>query len=165
MSATDAITTRLLIVDLGIYIALILANIFADNLLPESLFNPKLSYFRTRAWEENGEFYQRVFKIRRWKDLIPSFPGLIHFSKKHLNKESPEYLNRFIRETCRGELNHLRLIVFSLSFIFFNPIIAFLFIFIFTLIFNVPCIMIQRYNRPRLQHIFENRMKSGFNKI
>ena len=154
------INSRLLLVDLEVYIALILINIIADVFLPESFLNPQLSYFRTKAWEEDGEFYQRVFKIRKWKDLIPAFPGLKRFSKKHLKKDSIEYLSRFILETCRGELNHLRLIIFSLVFIFFNPTIIFLLIFIITLIFSVPCMMIQRYNRPRLQHIYAKRLKS-----
>ncbi|MGD6793383.1 hypothetical protein [Metabacillus indicus] len=106
--------------------------------------------------EKSGRLYERLM-IKRWKDRMPEagglFPGGV--SKKHLH--AVKDMERFVLETKRGELSHwIQLIAFLLFFIWNTPA-AVLINGLYAACFNLPFIMIQRYNRIRLNRALSKR--------
>ena len=77
--------------------------------LPDRVYRPDSWLFRSRSFEKGGRLYERLFRISRWKDLLPE--GSIarkeeRFSKKHLGDRREEGLRRYLLESARGELTH-----------------------------------------------------------
>lgn len=104
-------------------------------------------------FERGGRFYARAFAIRRWKDRLPDGASWIGggFAKARLRQRSPDYLRRFIVETWRGELCHWCAFAFVPLFFLWNPWWGDLVIVAYALLANLPCILVQRYNRARMQ--------------
>lgn len=126
--------------------------------LPDKLFNPRAFIFRSHLFEKEGQIYEKVFKVKRWKHLLPDGGGLWEkrgFKKKHLENLSEENLERFLLESCRAELTHWLSISFFWVFGFFLPASATGLMLIIALLGNLPCIIPQRYNRPRVQKMLE----------
>lgn len=119
---------------------------------PVSAYDPNRARYRAKTWEKGGKVYKDRYKIHLWKEKVPQFIGKDGFSKEHLQQNpTVEYLDRFIMETCRGEWYHstsLWLVGFvvvadpwQVSWLFGLGLVA----------VHVPCKVIQRYNRFRLQ--------------
>lgn len=144
---------QLIIADIVIYAVLQTTRIWVDILLPHRLLDPESKYFRTKKWEREGKFYQDFFHINAWKDKLPAVKGLTKFSKKHLENRTEPYLRQFVLETCRAESHHTRTIIETSIFIIWNPMGLFIVIFITGLITQLPFVLIQRYNRARLQNV------------
>lgn len=109
-----------------------------------------------RKWEKNGEIYQKLFRIRSWKEYIPVAGP---FDKRSIRSDEVSYISIFILETVRAELAHwLCLVATVYALISFNEQFYSSILFFFLAI-NLPCIMIQRYNRPRLERVL--RMKKS----
>jgi glycosyl-4,4'-diaponeurosporenoate acyltransferase len=131
------------------------------HLLPIALFgfrksfNPESALFREREWERDGRVY-RLLKIRQWKDFLPNCGS---FDKRHLAGVEPGYLEAFIRETCRGEIIHLSIIAWIPAFALFNPPEATAIIAAYLILENLPCALVQRYNRRRLRALREARSR------
>lgn len=118
---------------------------------PERLFNPG----GASGWERGGRFYERFFHIKAWKDRLPDaarwFGG--GFPKGSLAGTDRDYLQRFIRETWRGELCHWAAMLCLPVFFLWNPWWGDLIMSAYALGANIPCILAQRYNRARLQRL------------
>lgn len=123
-------------------------------------FDPESPLCRCRDWEKDGSLYQKHFRIRRWKHRLPDAAPLLGergFPKKKLRDKSPAYLSSFLTETCRAEIVHWVIILFSPLFFLWNPLwVGFLMIF-YALAENLPMIMVQRYNRYRLRRVLKGR--------
>ncbi|NCC52024.1 MAG: glycosyl-4,4'-diaponeurosporenoate acyltransferase [Spartobacteria bacterium] len=119
---------------------------------PAGLFRPEAWLFRKRAWERDGRLYERFFRIRKWKALLPDaavwFRG--GFAKKNLGGRSPDYFRRFEQETCRGELAHWLQMACAPLFFLWNPLWAGWIMVGYFLLSSLPCILTQRFNRIRL---------------
>lgn len=104
-------------------------------------------------FERGGGFYERAFAIRRWKDRLPDGASWIGggFAKARLQQRDAGYLERFIVETWRGELCHWCAFAFVPLFFLWNPWWGDLVIVAYALLANGPCILVQRYNRARMQ--------------
>jgi glycosyl-4,4'-diaponeurosporenoate acyltransferase len=126
--------------------------------MPAKWFDPNPAL----AYEKGGRFYERLFAIKRWKDQLPDaarwFSG--GFAKATLSSKEPEYLARFIRETRRGELCHWLAIGCTPVFLLWNPWWGELIIVVYALAANLPCLLVQRYNRIRLVRILAARTKT-----
>ena len=122
---------------------------------PARIFRPDDWLYRCRNWESGGRFYEKVFRIRVWKDLLPDGAALFSkgFKKRHLKTGNRAYLELFVRETCRGEFAHWIVLGSSLLFFLWNPLWAGFVMVGYALAVNVPCIMAQRYNRIRLSRV------------
>ncbi len=144
-------TVNLFWLDFALYWALTLGRILIDPHLPDRLFDPRRAEYRTQRWEAGGEFYRLHLRVDRWKDYLPTFAGPSGFSKKRLTAADPGYLTRFIRETCRGESNHVRAILSVVAMRLWTPFDLWLFVLTIAIVGNLPFIIVQRYNRPRLQ--------------
>lgn len=110
---------------------------------------------RPKTWERGGRFYENLFAIKRWKDKLPDAARLFHggFAKGKLRAASPEYLERFLRETWRGEAVHWLALSAVPLFAIWNPWWGVLVNAGVALTVNLPCILALRYNRTRLQRL------------
>ncbi len=116
-------------------------------------FSPRRKIYHPRSWEREGRLYAEMLRINRWKDYLPRHNGKNGFSKEHLEGVSLEYIDRFIIETCRGEWNHsMNCLLAPVLLILNRPELGFC-LAIPILIGNFPFVIIQRYNRFRLQRL------------
>jgi glycosyl-4,4'-diaponeurosporenoate acyltransferase len=124
----------------------------AGTRLPVRWFRPSGSLARIRGWERRGEVYERWLAVRRWKDRLPDaapwFGG--GFAKRRLAGRDAAYLERFARETWRGECVHWVVIALAPAFFLWNPPWAGWVMVAYALAANLPCIAVQRFNRARL---------------
>ncbi len=129
--------------------------------LPIALFRPDHWCYRERSWELGGRLYEVMFAVRRWKGLLPDGAALFKkgFPKKRLNANHPEYINRFARETCRGEAVHWSVLACSALFFLWNPWWVGWLMVAYAVAANLPCIVTQRYNRIRLMRLLAQTSK------
>jgi glycosyl-4,4'-diaponeurosporenoate acyltransferase len=124
------------------------------SFLPSNFFEKDRRLFRVKNWEHNGMIYQTLFKIKKWKSRLPelNLPTPQRFKKKKLESECLSVLQtrRFIAETRRSEFCHIVIICASFIFFITEGLLMGLTIALVAIILNVPFIMIQRFNRPRL---------------
>jgi len=106
------------------------------------------------AWEADGRLYERL-AIRRWKDHLPEAGGFYRggFAKRRLETQDGGYLARFALETSRAECSHWLTWLLALSFFAWNPWPIGLIMLLYGAIVNLPCILVQRYNRARFRRI------------
>ncbi len=142
------------IVTLNIFgwLLLHLAIAYGGLRLPVRLFANDGRWTRLRSWEADGRVYERHFQVRRWKGLLPDgatwFAG--GFPKRTRASRDPAYLERFAAETRRGEMVHWIVLAAVPLFFLWNPIWAWGIHGLYALMANLPCILVQRYNRARL---------------
>ena len=146
-SETEVVITNLLLM-----IAWHLGVLVVCKKLNASFFDARKFLYSPKKWEQEGKFYTKVLKIKKWKDKLPQYVAKNGFSKRSLNFKmiDKDYLETFIVETCRAEWNHLMGCMYWIVSIFVN---SSLYAFVFSLIpifANLPFIMIQRFNRIRL---------------
>lgn len=119
-------------------------------------FNPSAWLFRERRWERGGKTYEALF-VKAWKDYLPDAGPWFKegFRKGSLSSRSPDYFRRFVLETCRGELAHWLVIPAAPLFFLWNrPWVGALMV-AYAVVGNVPCIIVQRYNRIRLTRLLK----------
>jgi glycosyl-4,4'-diaponeurosporenoate acyltransferase len=91
--------------------------------------------------------------IRIWKRWIPdaggALPGGVH--KSSLVRRDPAALRRLVVETRRAELVHWALWPAGLLTALWLPPAGVLVNLVFATCFNLPCLLLQRYNRGRLR--------------
>lgn len=143
----------LVAVDILAWLLIHLGVAWLGTELPDRLFKPNAWLFRPRAWERGGGVYQRLFRVRSWKASLPDGAALFRkgFPKARLAGRDPAYLQRFIRETCRGEAVHWAVLAASLLFFLWNPWWVGLIMVAYAALANLPCIITQRYNRFRIR--------------
>lgn len=115
-------------------------------------FQYNRSIYRTREWEYEGKVYERFTKVHKWKRFLPDGAsiGKSGFRKKHMASFSKDYIERYLVESCRAELTHWLAIAPFWVFGFFAPIRVVAYMLAYALAVNIPCIIAQRYNRPRM---------------
>lgn len=121
--------------------------------VPLHRFNCRHWWYRLQRWEKGGNFYQHVFRIKKWKIHLPDGAGFnkkLGFPKKKLESRNPAYLSAFLIETCRAEFTHWVTILFAPLFFLWNPHFVGWIMIGYALLANLPFIMVQRYNRFRL---------------
>lgn len=137
-------------------------------LLPDRFFNHGNALFRPKGWEKDGVIYARVFHIKRWKHLLPDGAAVWKkrgYRKKRLESFSQQNLNRYLVESARGELTHWLAIFPFWVFGFFVPPAVMLLMLLYALIVNTPCIIAQRYNRPRILRLLKNERQTGHRRL
>lgn len=122
-------------------------------------------YYKTKDWENGGKIYEN-FGINIFRKLLV----LVGWEK--LNKKSNpvkndlEALVNLEYRTKQSELGHLIIFFIVIGFTIYVALrftfIESLWLLFLNIIFNVYPILLQRYNRPRLQRALELfRYKSG----
>lgn len=130
---------------------------FLSTKIPEKLCFYKKWLYKERKWEKGGNIYQDIFKVRKWKGRMPELSDFIKsiYPKKYIKEHDIENLLIYLAESCKAELTHVAIILSSLLFHAWNGDFIANVIFIIAFILNVPYIIIQRYNRPRIINILK----------
>lgn len=139
-------------------IAVLTANIVAWPIIQLSIARVSLylpnRYFDSRRLPSYFEmqevaFYRQTLRIRKWKHLLPDGASWISgtFSKSRITSHNPDYLLRVALEARRGELAHWAMLLCFPLFYLWNPTWACVVMTTYALVTNLPCIVVQRYNR------------------
>jgi glycosyl-4,4'-diaponeurosporenoate acyltransferase len=114
---------------------------------------------RLRPFERDGRWYEERWRIKAWKDRLPEGGAIFAggFSKRSLRTREPDVLGRFVIETRRAEHTHWWLMALAPLFFLWNPWWLALVMIGYAVIANVPCLMVQRYNRARLIRVLRRR--------
>ena len=149
---------RLLLISLA-WVAIHIGAGFLTHHLPRRFFAADGILYRSRGWERGGRVYQRLFSIKRWKDRLPEAGALFSggVSKRALPSRSAAGLGLLLEETRRAELTHWLPVLLSFSFFAWNPPHIAAWMPIVAVLGNAPFVMVQRYNRPRLEALERRR--------
>lgn len=130
-----------------------LAVAYLVNFMDDRYFQPDNFILKNRKWED--VFYRRVLKVPMWKHLLPDGAATYKggFRKRELASQDTGYLNRFIIETGRAEIMHWLAILPFWIFGLWSPLFVVWIMLGYALVVNIPCILTQRFNRPRLVRI------------
>ncbi|WP_425468395.1 hypothetical protein [Roseimicrobium gellanilyticum] len=114
------------------------------------------------GWEHNGDVYQRAFRIKKWKKLLPDGASWFEggFAKRRLSGSERAYLQRFLQETWRGEMCHWTVLAWTPLFFTWNPLWGDCVVVAYAIVSNIPCILVQRYNRARLARLISLRERA-----
>lgn len=132
------------------------------RLLPKKCANYTLKVYRVSAKEKR--FYEKL-KIRLWKDRIPEIGHFTGFRKNKLvDPRSVAYVERFLMESCYGEIGHffalplgfLVLLLFPISTTWIAIGIP---VAIVNFFLNVPTIFVLRYNSYKLTILLDSNLK------
>ena len=123
--------------------------------LPADWFRPGFFPFREQRWECGGRTYERFLAVRSWKRFLPDGASWLGgFAKAGLRARDRAYLETFRTESCRGEAAHYAQVPGILLTLVWNPWpVAALVIVGYALLSNIPCIIVQRYTRLRLNRL------------
>lgn len=132
-----------------------LLTFMIGRLLPQEWLRPERFPFAAFGWEREGRIYERL-GIRRWQNRLPDMSRL--FPKwmlpKSLEGDYRSHLPEMIRETCVAELMHGLNAAAGLRCLRLWPGFGGLSMALLNaLLFDLPYILIQRFNRPRLQRL------------
>jgi glycosyl-4,4'-diaponeurosporenoate acyltransferase len=120
--------------------------------MPAKWFSTQWKWARPREWELRA--YSRFTGIRKWKRWLPDgAPWVRGVPKRNLRSTSTEYLQTFIIETRRGERAHWAMMFAGIVFFLWNPPWADIAMTAYAVAANLPGIITQRYNRPRLERL------------
>ncbi|TVQ26039.1 MAG: hypothetical protein EA382_06025 [Spirochaetaceae bacterium] len=155
------------------WVAIQIGSGYLTHAMPLRWFIRDNALFRTRRFERGGRLY-RLFGVHRWKDRLPEAGALFAggFSKSRLaagtrapgagtagavdpSGDRVALLERFVAETRRAELTHWLPVVASFTFFLWNPPEIAAWMPPIGLVGNLPFIIVQRSNRPRLEAAIE----------
>lgn len=128
----------------------ILANLIGES-VPRTWFHWDKFPYRTHAWEKGGKIYEKI-GVDRWKDHAPDMSRVMKnmVPKRFETFPTVQSVYTLIKETCVAEITHFILclcgpVIYLFWFNGWGILIAVLYI-----LFNIPFMIIQRYNRPAL---------------
>ena len=123
-------------------------------------FDPEKRPFRSRKWEQNGRVYTKL-AIDKWKKLVPDMSRILPklMPPKKMTADYGSRLPRMLQETCVAEFIHVLLSILGFGAVFIvGGAWGWIISIVYFLAGNLPYIIIQRYNRPRLLRL-EDGMK------
>jgi len=122
--------------------------------LPDSWLRADRFPFRTFAWEKR---LYRFLRVARWKNLVTDMSRIrTDMVPKTIQSNSRSQFELLLTETCRAELVHGTEILLGLVAIAICPGWRGILVWsVWTLGANLPFLMIQRYNRPRIMRHLE----------
>ena len=149
-------TLPTILIDIAAWFAIHMGVSYFMTHISLSSFNAGFWLYKQRKWEKDGRIYERIFRLKKWKERLPDGAALFKegFEKKHLRKLDNEYLDNFIRETCRAELTHWIVLLFGPVFLVWNLWWVGIVMIVYAISANLPCIISQRYNRIRLKRVY-----------
>lgn len=122
------------------------------RVLPKRWFDWTLYPYKAREFEDGGHYYDK-FGIRKWQSKLPDMSKVFKHimpAKALKTKPTKESLTLMIRETCIAEWEHRTVSVLGFGCALIWNGMGGMILSILFLIGNLPFIIIQRYNRPRL---------------
>ncbi len=132
------------------------------RMIPKKWVNYDRFPFRSFTWEDNGQIYHRL-EIRSWQNKLPDMSKLAlgNMKPKELKDHfSAEDIRLLLDETCIAELIHTLLCFVGLHCIhLWEGTGGIVFYILYVILFQLPYIWIQRYNRPRLARVYRRMNK------
>lgn len=123
--------------------------------------NPKHFSYQKKCYtvsKKEKKFLEKI-GIKKWKDKVPETGQVCNFKKDKLVSTDVDYLEKFIVETCYAETIHIAMSLIGFLIFIIWPIKDFLYftlpMSLFNFFINIPSILIQRYNRPRLVSLYK----------
>lgn len=119
--------------------------------LPDRFFAKDSWIYRTRQWEKSGKIWDDIFKVKSWKEKLPDGAAILGqgFAKNQLKETDALYFEKFVLESRRAEFTHYLAMLPAVLFFLWNPAWVGIIMIFYAIFANVPCILAQRYNRPR----------------
>ena len=149
-------------ISVGVIAVLGISGGIIGEWLPRRWFHWEKSPWKAYDWEKNGKVYEKL-GIRKWKEKVPdkSRWGGREYAKTIRGQNDMENTIRLLQETCVAELIHWVLMLATpLVFVFAHGPMAILVVALYGLS-HIPCIIIQRYNRPRLCTLLKRCQRKG----
>ncbi len=136
-------------------IVMILLSHFIGELLPRKWFNWRKKPFASFAFEKNGEIYDKIH-IKKWKKKVPDLSKLMKYMvpKKVSFRDSSAEVDQLLRELCVAETIHVSLAIAAFGTLFISRSWFSILLSVLYALGNIPFILIQRYNRPHLAHLY-----------
>jgi glycosyl-4,4'-diaponeurosporenoate acyltransferase len=131
---------------------------YAAHRIPRSRLEHDGPLLRLRGWERGGLVYDRI-GIKAWKDRLPEAGNLFRggFSKRRARHDRA-FLDGLLVATRRAERAHWAMLALAPTFFLWIPAFGMPWwlatsMFAYGVVANVPCLLVQRYNRGRLLRI------------
>ena len=126
---------------------------YVGEAIPRRVFQSDRFPYRAYKWEREGGIYD-VIGIRHWKDRLPDMSRIMKdMVPKRVGKcPTSEEIWVLVGETCRAEIVHLGLCLCApvICLFWLDRIAVGVSLSAVVMICNIPFILIQRYNRPKL---------------
>ena len=112
--------------------------------------------FKSYKFEKEGKIYEKI-KIKKWKTKLPDASVIIHkivpgfMPEKRIRNIKKTDLKVLVKESCVAEATHTMAAVFGFLCIKICGKKVSVVISIINALWHIPFIIIQSYNRPRLQ--------------
>ena len=131
------------------------------RLVPKRWFHPQCVPWRCRPAEQR--LWERL-RVKQWQARVPDmsriFTGIM--PAKKLTRETMADLPRMLQETCVAEGTHTVLCAAGLAMLWLWPGIGGICVTaVYIVLGNLPFIIIQRYNRPRLQKLLDMQQRKN----
>ena len=125
--------------------------------VPDDYYERDNGWYDSFNWERNGQIWQRLLNIQSWKRFLPDSSSILPnaYSKNNLRTIDMATIQKFIIETKRGEHTHWLSMLPAPLFFIWNPAWAGWLMIAYAFIANIPFIITQRYNRPRLRRLYK----------
>lgn len=138
-----------------------LLSFFLGRVIPPNKMEWHRFPYKLYRIEREGLIYKRI-GIHHWQNKVPDmskvFPQLM--PPKKMVATDKDSLLRMIQETCTAELTHIVLCVTGLYCINLWPGAGGITLAMLNIaLFNLPFILIQRYNRPRLVRLYKRQIE------
>lgn len=139
-----------------------IASFFVGRLVSRHRFRYDAVPFRPFPFEKEGRIYKKI-GIARWQGKVPDMSRILKGlmpPKALAGRPDRETLLVMVQETCVAELVHWLLCLAGLASLWLWPgaggLLSWL---LYCLVGNLPFILIQRYNRPRLLKLLERQSR------
>ena len=152
------------LVAIGVVFEIVVDGLTATiaRLLPAKCADHTKKIFVVSAKEK--KFYEKL-KIRLWKDKIPEIGHFTGFRKNKLaDPQSVEYVDRFLLESCYGEIGHFFSLFIGFTVLLLYPlsevwIVLAIPVAIINLFLNLPSLLVLRYNSYKLEVLRKSLLK------
>lgn len=122
--------------------------------LPSGWFGGESWLTRERGFERDGLLYRRFRMMQRWKGLLPDGASWLGGRpKRNVASRTLSELSTFASETRRAEIAHWCMLLCTPLFFLWNPRWACVVMTVYGITANLPCILVQRANRIKVDRI------------
>lgn len=142
-----------------VYLALLsFSSFLLGRILPKSWFRYNLFPFKDFKFEKSGKIYLST-GVKKWKSKVPDMSIIMSFlipSKKLPQTLTSESVKAMLTENCIAEWIHYLLAVLGFGCVFIWENIGGWIVSALYAIGNLPYIIIQRYNRPKIVKLLKS---------
>src|SRR5690625_7980116 len=80
--------------------------------IPLSYFEKNNKLFKTRKWEQSGQIWQKIYKVKKWKSRIIEGSSIAkeRYDKSHLHGTMRRDISNLSAESIHAERTHNMLI-------------------------------------------------------